>query len=262
MPFDHRAYNVEYYARNREREMARVVERQQATLAWLRDLRRVPCMDCGGIFAPHVMDFDHRDPTTKSFGLASENVYLKSRAVLEAEVAKCDVVCANCHRIRTAAALECGLLQYTFRPSGVPAATPELARRREAWHRRRREQMDVLIRLRQMPCMSCSGTFPVCAMEFDHREGTQKSGFVSRMAGNVTIRKLLEEVAKCDIVCTNCHRDRSFRRRPANAGVAQLVRAAAFQAAGRGFETRLPLKAPSDLQLRLIEEERVLYRVA
>lgn len=100
-------------------------------------------MDCRGVFPPHVMDFDYRDPTRKSFGLASENVYLKSRAVLEAEVAKCDVVCANSHRIRTAAALQSGLLQYTFRPSGVPAATPELARRRESWHRRRRVQMDV-----------------------------------------------------------------------------------------------------------------------
>jgi hypothetical protein len=99
-------------------------------------------------------------------------------------------------------------------------------------------------------------------MEFDHRDATQKSGFVSRMAGNVTIRRLLEEIAKCDIVCTNCHRDRSFMRRSANAGVAQLVRAAAFQAAGRGFETRLPLQARSALQLRLIKEERVLYRVA
>jgi hypothetical protein len=37
-------------------------------------------------------------------------------------------------------------------------------------------------------------------MEFDHRDATQKSGFVSRMAGNVTIRRLLEEIAKCDIV--------------------------------------------------------------
>jgi hypothetical protein len=262
MPFDQRIYNAEYYARNRMSEIARVVERQRATVAWLRDLRRVPCMDCGGVFPPHVRDFDHRDPATKSFGLASENVYLKSRQVLAAEVAKCDVVCANCHRIRTAAALEGTVPKYGFRRSSVPPATPEVARRRDAWRRRRREQMDLLIRLRQMPCMSCQGMFPVCAMEFDHRQGTQKSGLVSQMAGRVTIRKLLEEIAKCDIVCTNCHRDRSFRRRSANAGVAQLVRAAAFQAAGRGFETRLPLQAQSDLQLRLIQEQRVLYRVA
>lgn len=71
---DQRPYNVAYYARNRAAEIERVTRRQQATLAWLRDLRRVPCMDCGGVFAPHVMDFDHRDPRTKSFSLAADKV--------------------------------------------------------------------------------------------------------------------------------------------------------------------------------------------
>ena len=262
MPFDHRIYNAEYYARNRASEIARVVSRQRATLEWLRELRRVPCQDCGGTFPAHVMDFAHRDPATKSFGLASENTYLKNRAVLVAEVAKCDIVCANCHRIRSQAEIEAGIVRRGFfQTNGVPIATPAAAKKRAAWRKRRDEQMDLLIRLRQMPCMSCGGTFPVCAMEFDHRDGATKRGNVSQMAGDVRISILLEEIAKCDIVCTNCHRDRSFQRRSANAGVAQLVRAAAFQAAGRGFETRLPLQSNS-LQLRLIEEAAVIYRFA
>ena len=78
-----------YYARNRAREIERVVTRQRATVEWLRDLRRVPCPDCGGTFPPHVMDFDHRDPKAKLFSLAADNDYLKNRALLEAEVAKC-----------------------------------------------------------------------------------------------------------------------------------------------------------------------------
>jgi len=45
------------------------------------------------------MDFDHRDPNVKVDHVAS----MLSAGVnkLEAEIAKCDVVCANCHRIRT-----------------------------------------------------------------------------------------------------------------------------------------------------------------
>lgn len=251
VPFDHHAYNVDYYARNRASEMTRVVSRQRATLEWLRELRRVPCQDCGGVFPSHVMDFDHRDPSMKSFGVASQNMYLKNRAALAAEVAKCDIVCANCHRIRTAAALAAGIIKPGFQATTSVSSTPAAAKKRDAWRIRRTEQMDLLVRLRQMPCMSCGGTFPVCAMEFDHRTGTTKRGNVSAMAGQVRIAILLEEIAKCDIVCTNCHRERSFRRRSANAGVAQLVRAAAFQAAGRGFETRLPLHENS-MQLPLI----------
>ena len=45
------------------------------------------------------MDFDHRDPSTKCFGL-SHAIFQAWSNVL-AEIDKCDVVCANCHRIRT-----------------------------------------------------------------------------------------------------------------------------------------------------------------
>ena len=48
------------------------------------------------------MDFDHRDPSVKSFGLTTARAMLASREDLMREVAKCDVVCANCHRRRTA----------------------------------------------------------------------------------------------------------------------------------------------------------------
>lgn len=58
-----------------------------------------PCTDCGGVFPPCVMDFDHvpeRGP--KLFDLGRSDRSLK--AIAE-ELAKCDIVCANCHRIRT-----------------------------------------------------------------------------------------------------------------------------------------------------------------
>ena len=56
----------------------------------------MPCRDCGSAFKPHQMDFDHREPEAKSFRLSAGTAMLASVARLEAEVAKCDVVCANC----------------------------------------------------------------------------------------------------------------------------------------------------------------------
>jgi hypothetical protein len=56
-------------------------------------------MDCGNTFPPVCMDFDHRDADSKSFNIASR-IQL-SIEKLAAEIAKCDLVCSNCHRIRT-----------------------------------------------------------------------------------------------------------------------------------------------------------------
>src|SRR6266567_1760369 len=96
-----RPYNVEYYRRHRQQEIDRVMTRQRATLEFLRQLRRVPCKDCGGTFEPHQMDFDHRDPEQKLFGLTWSKAMLAPRQRLLDEIAKCDVVCANCHAVRT-----------------------------------------------------------------------------------------------------------------------------------------------------------------
>jgi hypothetical protein len=58
-----------------------------------------PCSDCGNYYPAIVMDFDHRDPDTKQHEVAA--IKYGSWEKLLAEIAKCDLVCANCHRIRT-----------------------------------------------------------------------------------------------------------------------------------------------------------------
>lgn len=63
-----------------------------------------PCLDCGQTYPPFVMDFDHRDPAEKSFSISQAVRGGMSEAAwdrVETEIAKCDLVCANCHRIRT-----------------------------------------------------------------------------------------------------------------------------------------------------------------
>lgn len=91
-------------------ERALAIQRR-ATKRWARDnpirpnmllaqkLKSVPCADCGGTFDPVCMDFDHR-PGTKKVTCVAYLVRGARERFLE-EVAKCDVVCANCHRLRT-----------------------------------------------------------------------------------------------------------------------------------------------------------------
>jgi len=65
--------------------------------AWLRPLKTQPCRDCGGVFPPEAMDFDHVRGV-KNVGIAQ--MWSWGRDKVLAEVAKCDLVCANCHRVR------------------------------------------------------------------------------------------------------------------------------------------------------------------
>jgi hypothetical protein len=58
-----------------------------------------PCADCGHRFPAVSMDFDHVRGT-KLFNI-SESVHKKSIDEIAEEMAKCDLVCANCHRVRT-----------------------------------------------------------------------------------------------------------------------------------------------------------------
>ena len=76
---DQRPTNVRYYAANRRQEIERVRRRQDITTAFLRELRNVPCTDCGGRFEPFQMDFDHRDWSQKQFTMCSGRASLKNR---------------------------------------------------------------------------------------------------------------------------------------------------------------------------------------
>jgi hypothetical protein len=152
------------------------------------------------------MDFDHRDPTVKSFRLTSGRAMLASWASLWAEITKCDVVCANCHRIRTVERAA-----KVARPSVPDHPSAELERKRAYW----RMQARLLDALKDRTCADCGREYPACAMDFDHRDPIGKSQAVSRMIGRAGIAKIMAEVAKCDIVCANCHRDRTYRRRGA-----------------------------------------------
>lgn len=71
------------------------------TRAFVNRYKNVPCQDCGIQYPYYVMDFDHRDPKDKEFTMSTAIVSNMSRARLLAEISKCDVVCANCHRERT-----------------------------------------------------------------------------------------------------------------------------------------------------------------
>lgn len=67
----------------------------------IREAKNTPCMDCSNSYAYYVMHFDHRDPSTKKFAISNFTQGGVTMEALVEEMAKCDVVCANCHAERT-----------------------------------------------------------------------------------------------------------------------------------------------------------------
>ncbi len=65
------------------------------------EAKSAPCQDCGESHPTWAMDFDHRDPSKKSFTIAKKLSSYLNEEVLRKEIEKCDVVCTLCHRYRT-----------------------------------------------------------------------------------------------------------------------------------------------------------------
>lgn len=84
--------------RNKERIAAKNLRLRARGRAIVVQAKDVPCMDCGGRFPSVCMDFDH--VRGEKVGNVATMIGL-SVAKIEAEIAKCEVVCSNCHRIRT-----------------------------------------------------------------------------------------------------------------------------------------------------------------
>lgn len=89
---NHYQENKQYYSDKRKRQVDTVRE-------WIREYKsNYPCKDCLGMFHYSQMDFDHlRD---KEFNLGDKNKHT-SIARVQKEIDKCELVCANCHRLRT-----------------------------------------------------------------------------------------------------------------------------------------------------------------
>lgn len=87
------------YKRNKRQYLDKNLRSVQKRREFVREMKNRPCADCGILYPYYVMDFDHREDETKKY-LLSEPARMTINT-MKAEIAKCDLVCANCHRERT-----------------------------------------------------------------------------------------------------------------------------------------------------------------
>lgn len=92
-------YTKRDYHKHKEAYAARKRKQVAENKTLIRELKSIPCTDCGISYPYYVMDFDHlRD---KECNLSSQRILSWSKKRILEEVAKCEIVCANCHRERT-----------------------------------------------------------------------------------------------------------------------------------------------------------------
>lgn len=121
-PEDQRRAARAHYLANKEayktRAAAHNKKQNELIKKMIRAAKDTPCLDCKIKYPFYVMQFDHRDGSTKSLTLGaigSRGAYSLTRVA--AEIAKCDVVCANCHAERTWQRAQTLVAEVGFEPT-------------------------------------------------------------------------------------------------------------------------------------------------
>lgn len=176
---------------HRQQSYAAKVVRMQALREHVLDhLRHTPCVDCGER-DPVVLEFDHVGEKVSSISkLVSDGA---SRTAVDTEIARCEVVCTNCHRRRTARR---GGWRRDAAPSAAtrPYVNPHAAR----------NVAHVLDVLRRCSCADCGERDPV-VLEFDH-VGPKRAAVTQLAWYGCSIASIDAEIRQCEVRCANCHR--------------------------------------------------------
>ena len=85
-----------YYQDHKEVIKAGVKRARRKMRAMIDELKTA-CVKCGYDRCKRALSFHHRTDETKKFGLSQVLATCRSKAKVLAEIAKCDLLCANCH---------------------------------------------------------------------------------------------------------------------------------------------------------------------
>lgn len=93
-----------------------------------------------------------------------------------------------------------------------PRCKQHYVENRQYYRQRNEELREVVRRIKdQKPCVDCGVAYPYYVMDFDHQR--DKVTAVSLMVrDNWPMQDVLEEISKCELVCANCHRERTHAR--------------------------------------------------
>ena len=63
------------------------------------------------------------------------------------------------------------------------------------------------------PCVDCGQTYPPYVMQFDHVIDEKRDNVADMVRKSLSLETIQTEIDKCEIVCANCHAERTHSRR-------------------------------------------------
>ena len=99
-----KAASKRHYEANKQKYLERNKRYRMIIRDYIRNIKgTTPCSDCNRQYPFYVMDFDHLEnkENAVSFLMSTGRI-----GALKREIKKCEIVCANCHRLRTHKRLE------------------------------------------------------------------------------------------------------------------------------------------------------------
>jgi hypothetical protein len=238
-----------------------LASRRREKAEFIRDYKlKHPCVDCGYLNPEftETLEFDHL-PGQAKIAAPSDMTIRFTIEQIAAELERCEVVCANCHRIRTLSEIAANgspstgwdlrigadpskMFRRGRRSSRVNEASDDDLRQctkckeykpaRSAfynspkkqqcracaaeWIREyKRERVEFINAHKlSMGCHDCGLKIPEFpgVLELDHRPGETKLMTPSSLTLRASMEQIVEELAKCDVVCARCHRIRTVKR--------------------------------------------------
>lgn len=184
-----KAAQKNHYLANKELFADRVIQRRKLAFALVETYKQFnSCLKCN-IKDIWCLEFHHRNPNQKLKNICQLCQDGASPITIFSEIKKCDILCANCHRIH-------------HRINQVLKDTEECS---EATLRRRIRIKWFQEYRQNLQCNHCGFSNPLC-LDFHHKNPKEKIWGVSEMVSFAySEKRILEEIEKCEVLCANCH---------------------------------------------------------
>lgn len=188
-----RIYRKDKYNEDLEMSRSRTNDRRADRIKWFQDLKsNTSCIDCGQIYEPYCMDYDHipgRGDKIKSVSrMVIDNT---SKEIILAEIEKCDLVCLLCHNKRT-------YNRFNEELGDGRSYPPHVQR-----------NIDIINEFKNKPCAVCDQQYEHYNMQIDHIDPTTKLYDVCDLKSR-KLEILNTELVKCQVLCALCHRRKSI----------------------------------------------------
>ena len=175
-----------WHYRNTEWKTERTLQRRARLRSWINDGKRERgCQRCG-VSDPSVLDFHHPNPEQKEMAVGTMVTYGYGKENLEAEMAKCVVLCSNCHR-----------KEHYEVPEGTSSRREQLQR----WLYKYKQSQD--------GCSRCGASDPR-SLVFHHVDGEKQATIAKMVSDGRTRGEIRAEIERCVLLCSNCHRREHF----------------------------------------------------